>query len=153
MQVLQSICERVTPYGIFEIWIKRRGSRNFMFECLIKNLIPTIGKAALANIQIGAGTAASHIAIGTGVLAAADADTTLGTEVLRMAATRSRITTTTLNDTANYTADIAIGTSYTISEAGLLNAASAGDLYARQVFTGVVVISGDYFRAVWKFIN
>jgi len=124
-----------------------------VFERLIKNLIPTIGKAALANIQIGAGTAASHIAIGTGTTGAVAADTTLEAEVLRASATRTRITTTTLNDTANYTVDISIGTSYTISEAGLLNAASAGDLYARQVFTGVAVISGDYFRVVWKFIN
>ena len=153
MQASQYVSERLTPCGVFEIWVKRPGSRDFILERLIKNLIPTIGKAALANIQIGAGTAASHIAIGTGTLAAAAEDTTLGTEVLRMAATRSRITTTTLNDTANYSADISIGASYTISEAGLLNAASVGDLYARQVFTGVAVISGDYFRVVWKFIN
>jgi hypothetical protein len=153
MPVSKFVSNNVRPYGLFEVWVKRRLQDFFTFERMTNNLITTAGKAALANIQIAAGTAPSHIAIGTGSTAAAAGDTALQTEVYRSAATRSRITTTTTNDTAQYSLDQSIGATYTISEAGLLNNSSGGDLYARQVFTGVIVYSGDIFRVVWKFIN
>lgn len=143
----------VSPFGYFEVWIKRLHSRYFDLYRVKKNLITSAGKAALAYIEIASGTAPSHIAIGTGTTAAAVGDTTLQTEVYRSAATRTRVNTTYTNDTAQYSLDQAIGATYTISEAGLLNNSSGGDLYSRQVFTGVIVYSGDIFRVIWKFVN
>lgn len=145
--------ELLSPFGVFEVWVRRANKPYFDLTRVIKNLIVNAGKAALANIEIGAGTAPTHIAIGTGLTAAAAGDTTLQTEVYRGAATRVRVTTTVTNDTSQYTLDQAIGGTYAISEAGLLNAASGGDLYSRQVFAAVTVYSGDVFRVVWKFIN
>ena len=119
-------------------------------EMTIANLITNTGMAGVASRINGAGAEAAftYVAIGTGTTAAAAADTTLETEITtgggsRAAATASRTTTDVTNDTArlvltyNFTATIAV------TEAGALNAASAGVLLNRQVFTAVNVTSGD----------
>jgi hypothetical protein len=147
------IPEYMSPYGVFEVWVKRALQPHFDLHRVIKNLITKAGKAALANIEIGAGTAPTHIAIGTGTTAASLDDTTLQTEIYRGSATRARVNTTWTNDTAQYSLDQAIGGTYAISEAGLLNNSSGGDLYSHQVFTAVTCYSGDIFRTIWKFIN
>ncbi len=119
-------------------------------EMNIANLITNAGMAGVASRINGAGAEAAftYIAIGTGTTAAAAANTTLETEIpsgggSRAAATASRTTTDVTNDTVrlvltyNFTATIAV------TEAGALNAASAGVLLNRQVFTAVNVTNGD----------
>lgn len=123
----------------------------------IPNLVPTVGKAAVAGCILTdvATNRFDYIAIGTGVGAAAAGDTTLGTEIStgggeRSAGTGTRVTTTVTNDTAQLVVTFTFTATFAVTEAGVLNAASAGDLLSRQVFSAINVVSGDSLEITWK---
>src|SRR4030067_1639812 len=75
-------------------------------ERILDNLIVTVGKAEAAGLLNGVTSGAfTYLAIGLGVVAPAAGDTALGSEITtgggaRAAATCSRVTTPTTNDTA-----------------------------------------------------
>jgi hypothetical protein len=80
-----------------------------------------------------------YLAIGTGTTAEAVTDTALQTEIKRKSATITQTTTTITDDTALCeatfsSADGLSGTS-NVSEAGIFNLSTGGDLLARKVFT------------------
>ena len=126
----------------------------------IKNLIVTAGKAAMAALCITdvAETAFDYIAIGTGVVAADADDTTLGTEITTLGGERrggadvvgTRVTTTVTDDTAQLVTTFTFTGAFAITESAILNAASTGDLLARQVFAAINVTSGDSLQITWK---
>jgi hypothetical protein len=102
----------------------------------LHNLIVTAGKQLLLA---SGGTAKyvkdfAYVAIGTGTTAAALGDTTLGTESARALGTVSNPDANTLRITYTFPAGTGTGA---ITEAGLLSAAAAGTLLARQVFAAV----------------
>lgn len=114
------------------------------------NLITTAGKGGVASRINGSGAepAFTYLAIGIGTTAADVADTTLESEITtnggqRAAATASRVTTDTANDTARLVLTYTFTGSFAVTEAGALNASSNGVLLNRQVFTAVNVVSGD----------
>jgi len=116
----------------------------------ISNLITNVGKAGVASRINGAGSenAFTYIAIGTGTTAAAATDTTLETEIStgggsRASATASRTTTDVTNDTARLVNTFNFTSTFAVTEAGALNAASSGVLLNRQVFSAVNVVNGD----------
>ena len=128
-----------------------------------RNLVPTAGKAGVASRINGAGAEAlfDKIGWGTGVIAAAAGDTTLGTEVtlaggaaagvhVIAAATASRVTTTVTNDTAQLVGTATASAAIAITESGIFNAATNGTLLARQTFTAINVVSGDSIQFTWK---
>lgn len=125
---------------------------------IISNLVVDAGKAGVASRINGAGAEAAFtfIAIGTGTVAAAAGDTTLGTEITtgggaRAAATASRVTTDVTNDTARLVLTFNFTATFAVTESGALNASSAGVLLARQVFTAVNVVNGDSLQVTWNF--
>ena len=114
------------------------------------NLVTNAGMAGVASRINGDGSEAAftYIAIGTGTTAANAADTTLETEITtgggqRASATASRTTTDVTNDTARLVKTFIFTSTFAVTEAGALNAASTGTLLNRQVFTAVNVVSGD----------
>ena len=114
------------------------------------NLVVNTGRAGVASRINGAGAEAvfTYIAIGTGTTAAAAAQTTLVTEITtgggaRVSGSVSRTTTTVTNDTARTQATFTFSASFAVTEVALLNAASAGTMLNRSVFTAVNVASGD----------
>lgn len=114
------------------------------------NLVTNAGLAGIASRINGAGSEAAftYIAIGTGTTAAAAGNTALQTEITtgggaRASATVSRTTTTVTNDTARHVLTFNFTSSFAVTEAGVLNAASTGTLLNRQVFTAVNVANGD----------
>jgi hypothetical protein len=122
-------------------------------KMVIANLITSAGKAGVASRINGSGAAApfTYIAIGTGAVAASIADTILGGEITtlggqRAAATPSLTTTTVANDTARNVVTFTFTGSFAITESGCLNAASAGSLLNRQVFTAVNVVTSDFLQ-------
>ncbi len=123
---------------------------------LVKNLVVSAGKAGVAGLINGVITNFfEHIAIGTGTVAAAAGDTTLGTEITtgggaRAAGTTSRVTTTVTNDTAQVVFAFAFTASFAVTEAGLLDSISAGTLLCRQVFAAVNVVNSDSLTITWK---
>jgi hypothetical protein len=126
----------------------------------VSNLITNAGRGLISGRINGSGSpaAATYIAVGTGATAAAAGDTTLQTELAasglsRVAGTASLVTTTVTNDTAQVTTTFTVTGSQAVTEAGLLNASSAGTLLCRQVFSAVNVVNGDSLQITWKVQN
>ncbi len=91
----------------------------------------------------------SHIAVGRGTVAAAAADTALGTELARGAAAYAHTNgTKVFTFSATFAAGTATGA---ITEAGVLNAASAGTLFDRVVFPVINKGAGDTLTVTFTF--
>ena len=122
--------------------------------------IPDIGLAEMANLWAGDSTPLpmTHIATGTGDTAFAAADTTLGTELAasglsRAAATVTRETTSTTNDTVQMVKTFTVTGTATIKEVGIFNASSTGDLGGRTVLTTPKdVVNGSSYTVTYKTI-
>lgn len=113
----------------------------------IKNLVVTVGKNFIASrMKDATATAMSHMAIGTGTVAAAVGDTTLGTEQGRVALTSTTVTTNNVAYVATFPAGTGTGA---ITEAGILNAASAGTLLCRTVFSVINKGAADTLGITW----
>lgn len=120
---------------------------NIKDEQEVKNLVVTVGKNFIASrMKDATATAMSHMAIGTGTTAAAVGDTTLGTEVGRVALTSTTVTTNNVAYVATFPAGTGTGA---ITEAGILNASSAGTLLCRTVFSVINKGAADTLGITW----
>lgn len=106
------------------------------------------GQAIVTNLVSGlGGTVPRYVAWGTGAGTAAASDTTLFTESsqeTRTTGTPTRVTTTVTNDTLQVAGTITVATSgKTITNVGLFDASSSGNLYFKSDFTGLALLVGD----------
>ena len=110
------------------------------------------GLAILTNRIIQAGTAPKDIGWGIGTTAVAVTDTSLVTESApttsggRTVGTESRVTSASpavTNDTYQVVGTVTAVSTLAITEAGLFDAVTAGNMLMRGVFTAVNVVSGD----------
>ena len=96
-----------------------------------------------------------YIAVGTGSGQAAS-DTTLSSEITdsgleRAAGTGTRVTTTVTNDTAQLVVSFSATGTKAVTEAGIFNASSAGDMLCYDdSFSTKNVESGDTLELTWK---
>jgi hypothetical protein len=112
------------------------------------------GLAVITGRLIGGASPAQvepkFLAHGTGAGTTARTDTTLFTEAsytgyARVTGTSSQVTVSQTNDTYQVTGTIAnnSGGSVTITNAGLLDASSSGNLFGKADFAGVPLSNGD----------
>lgn len=106
------------------------------------------GQAVVINLVSGlGGTVPKYVAWGTGAGTAAATDTTLFTESTdetRTSGTVSRVTTTVTNDTYQVVGTITVATANkTITNVGLFDASTSGNLYFKSDFTGLALNIGD----------
>ena len=114
----------------------------------ITNIVVTVGKNFVASRMVGvASNVMSHMAIGSGATAAAVGDTALQTELGRVALGSSTATTNVVTYSATLPAGTGTGS---ITEAGILNASSAGTLLCRTVFGVVTKSSTDALSISWN---
>jgi hypothetical protein len=132
------------------ILIELFGPDGVLKDCRkVENLITTVGRGQVIDrLQAGAPAVCDYIAIGTGATAAAAGDTTLQTEVARGQGTLTQPDAFT--DRSVYTFAAGTGTG-NITEAGRLNASSAGVLMGRQVFTAVNKTASDSLQITYDF--
>lgn len=122
----------------------------------VSNLITNVGKALAAGLLTGDVTNFfDYIAVGTGTTAAAVTDTALETEtaasgLTRAASTNSRVTTDVTNDTAQFVKAFSVSGTVAVTESGVFDASSTGNMLARQVFSAINVVSGDTLTITWK---
>ena len=111
-----------------------------------ENLVVTAGKNWVADRMNNANAVMSHMAVGTGTTEALVAQTTLVTEN-----DRNALTSTTVTDNAvAYVATWAAGdATAAITEAGIFDAASSGDMLARTKFDVVNKGSADSMTITW----
>jgi hypothetical protein len=114
------------------------------------NLITNAGRNAIVErLDSSPGTSQpTHMAIGTGTNAAAAGDTALQTELDRNALTSNTSSANVLTMVGDWAAGDGTGA---ITEAGVLNAASTGTLYARAVFSVINKAAGDTLQITWTF--
>lgn len=113
----------------------------------IRNLVVDAGLDFIASRMGGTSSdIMSHMAIGSGTTAANAADTTLGTELGRVALTASTVTDNAIAYVATFGAGVGAGA---VTEAGILNAASAGDMLCRTVFSVVNKAADDSLQITW----
>ena len=116
-------------------------------ERIEENLITTLGLGFIASRMVGASSAVmSHMAIGSGTGAAVVGDTTLGTELGRVALTSGTASAAVASYSATFPAGTGTGA---ITEAGILNASSAGTLLNRRVFSAVNKGVDDSITISW----
>jgi hypothetical protein len=109
------------------------------------------GKAIVTNRILGSGTQPNYVAWGTGAGTTSATDTTLFTEVgSRVAGTGSQQTTSTTNDTYQVVGTVTAGSSLTITNAGLFDASTSGNLFVKGDFTGIALNSGDSIQFTFK---
>jgi hypothetical protein len=89
-------------------------------------------------------TSPTYVGHGTGAGTAAATDTTLFTEVdTRVAGTATITTTTVTNDTYQVVATLTSAAGGTITNAGLFDASTSGNMYMKGDFTGQLLAAGD----------
>ena len=108
-------------------------------------VLANAGRAIITNRIKGSGTEPVYQAWGTGAGTSDVTDTTLFTEAAeaRVSGTSSRVTTSVTNDTYQVVATIVSASDQTITNEGLFDASSAGNLFMKSDFTGVVLATGE----------
>jgi hypothetical protein len=116
----------------------------------IHNITTTVGKNHIASRMKDSGSPnqMSHMAVGTGATAAAVGDTTLDTELSRIALTTAggTVSTNVVTYAATYGAGVGTGA---LVESGVLNAASVGTLLCRVVFAVLNKGANDSMTITW----
>lgn len=113
----------------------------------VKNLVVSVGKAFIASRMVGtSATVMSHMAVGSGGTAAAPGDTTLGTELGRVALTSIGASGAVVTHAATFPAGTGTGA---VVEAGVFNASSAGTMQCRTVFPVVNKGADDGMQITW----
>lgn len=113
----------------------------------LKNLVVSAGKTFIASRMVGTSQAImSHMAIGTGTTTPAVGQTTLTTEAGRVTLASSSSSSNQVTYTATFPAGTGTGA---ITEAAVLNAASAGTMLCRTTFPVVNKAAGDSIAVTW----
>lgn len=116
------------------------------------NVGKQITTGRIKGVGSGAGSAEpNYVAWGTGAGTAAATDTTLFSETgTRTAGTSTQQTTSTTNDTYQVVGTISATGTVTITNAGLFDASTSGNLYMKGDFTGVALTSGESIQFTMK---
>jgi hypothetical protein len=114
----------------------------------INNLVVDAGKALIAQRLKGAGSAITHMAVGSGSAAVAAGNTALGAQIDRNALSTSGGSVTGATVTFECTWSAGDGTG-AITEAGLFTASSGGTMLARTVFPVVNKGADDVVTITW----
>jgi hypothetical protein len=115
-------------------------------------LLVNTGKAIVTNyLAGGAATQPKYVGWGTGAGTTAATDTTLFTEIgSRTTGTATQQTTSTTNDTYQVIGTLTASGSVTITNAGLFDASTSGNLFVKGDFSGIALTSGDSIQFTFK---
>jgi hypothetical protein len=115
-------------------------------------VLTNVGRAQIIS-KLNAGLTTPYVGWGTGAGTSAVTDTTLFTEVTAERAAVSAqtiVTTSVANDTLQDIATLTAGSGETITNAGLFDASSNGNLYVKGDFTGIVLNAGEKIQFTIK---
>ena len=112
-----------------------------------KNLIVNTGLNFICDRMKDDETAMTHMALGSSTTAAAAGDTALGTQLgSRVSLTSSTVTDNQIVFVCSFPAGSGTGA---VTEAGIFNAASAGTMLCRVVFSTVNKSADDTLQITW----
>ena len=115
-------------------------------------LLVNTGKAIVTNyLAGGAATQPKYVAWGTGAGTTAATDTTLFTETgTRTAGTTTQQTTSTTNDTYQVVGTLTAGGTLAITNAGIFDASTSGNLFVKGDFSTINLTTGDSIQFTVK---
>jgi hypothetical protein len=115
-------------------------------------LLVNTGKAIVTNyLAGGAATQPKYVAFGTGAGTTAITDTTLFSETgSRATGTATQTTTTTTDDTYQVVGTLTAGGTLAITNAGLFDAVSSGNLFVKGDFSTINLSTGDSIQFTFK---
>jgi hypothetical protein len=114
-------------------------------------LLVNTGKAIVTNRIKGSGTEPKYVAWGTGAGTTGATDTTLFTENgSRTSGTSTQQTTSTTDDTYQVIGVNTAGGSLAITNAGLFDASTSGNLFVKGDFSTINLSSGDSIQFTFK---
>ena len=114
-------------------------------------LLVNAGKAIVTNRIKGSGTEPLYVAWGTGAGTTAATDTTLFTETgTRTSGTSTQQTTSVTNDTYQVVGTMTAGGTLAITNAGLFDASTVGNLFVKGDFSTINLSSGDSIQFTIK---
>lgn len=116
-------------------------------------MVTNSGLAIITNlVSVLGGTVPKWIGYGTGVTAPVVANTALGAESAdaRAVGVPTRTTVTATNDTLNVVGTLTSGSVQAITESGLFDALTAGNMLARGTFSVLSLIVGDTLQFTWR---
>ena len=128
--------------------IERTNATGQLVELIeVPNLVVAVGKTYIASRMVGTTAGVmSHMSIGSDNTAAASGNTTLGTELGRVALTSSVASSNSVTYVATFPAGTGTGD---VREAGIFNATPAGTMLCRTTFPIVTKQSGDSIAITW----
>jgi hypothetical protein len=108
-------------------------------------VLTNVGKGIVTNRIKGAGSEPNYVHWGTGTTVAAATQTALVTASAeaRVAGTSTQQTTTTTSDTYRVVATLTSASTQAITEAGLFDASTAGNMFVRGDFAAINLANGD----------
>ena len=114
----------------------------------VNNLVVAVGKDVIASRLVGNTLAVmSHMAVGTSNTTAVSSQTALGGELSRVALDSTTRSSNTITYVATFGAGSGTGA---LAEAGILNAASTGNMLCRTTFSTVTKAAGDTVVITWN---
>ena len=138
--------ENIKATGRLDI-VVRDENGNVKDTRAVDNLVVTAGLGFIASrMKDATATAMSHMALGSGAVAAAAGNTALGSELGRAALTSTTVTGAQVQYVANFGAGVGTGA---VTEAGIFNASSAGTMLCRTVFSVVNKEATDTMSITW----
>lgn len=144
------ITENLKLSGQLNIVLKDKAG-NIKDEREVKNLVVTTGLAFIASRIVGTSKdVMSHMALGSSTQVAAasqtDVSSILGTRVALASSTITGSGNTQISFAATFGAGAGTGA---VTEAGIFNAASSGDMLCRTVFSVVNKSADDTISITW----
>lgn len=120
-------------------------------DVTVDNLVVNAGLAFIISRMVGTSKAVmSHMGVGSGTTAAAAADTTLQNPLGSRKALDSTTITGSNNEKVTYVTTFAAGEGTgAVTEAGIFNASSSGDMLCRTVFAVVNKAIDDTMVITW----
>lgn len=141
--------ENIKATGRLGVHINKHGKNSAYY--LFDNLVVSGGLSFIASrLKDTTDSAMSHIAIGTGSVAALSSDTAISSEVARSALNQTIANGTDGSGTVKYTATFLAGTGTgSISEAGIFNSSSGGTMLCRTTFGAIQKNADDRLDIDW----
>lgn len=115
--------------------------------------VQNVGLAIITNRILGSGTEPKYAAMGTGTGQLATA-TALAVEVETRSGTNTgtQQTTTVANDTYQVVNTVSATGTHAVTEAGLFDASTAGNIFTYADFAAVNLSSGDSVQFTWQVV-
>ena len=114
----------------------------------VNNLVVAVGKDVIASRLVGNTIAVpSYMAVGSSATDAAASQTALGGELGRVTLDSTTRSSNTIAYAATFGAGIGTGA---LTEAGIFNAVSSGNMLCRTTFSTVTKASGDTVVITWN---